>query len=91
MTTHIHKWHCFKDDLVTCEAGDCNTIIKIADLLANTEQTTAKITKVQLLSKQLFAGELKKPAHESAYAWVRQNSAGQQLARRMDAEQGVLL
>lgn len=70
---HVHKWRCFGTDKLIC---DCNTVTSIKDLLANTETDTAKQTKIDILSKQLFAGELKKAAHEEAYVWVRRNSAG---------------
>ncbi len=71
---HFHNWHCLRDDFVICDS--CNTTTRIRDLLANTETETIKQTMIQLLSRQLFAKDLKKKAHDKAYAWVRQNTSG---------------
>lgn len=82
---HVHHWRCFGTEQLIC---DCNTITSIKDLLANTESGVERRTKIKLLSKQLFAGELKKAAHDEAYAWVRRNSAG---ALEPMTAQGTLL
>lgn len=85
MIEHIHRWRCYRADLVTCDAAGCNTIVSISDLIANTEQEVAIKTKTKILSRQLFAKELKKAAHDRAYAWIRQNTNG------VVDTQGVLL
>lgn len=84
MDNHLHKWHCFHDTKLIC--NDCKTVTDIKDLMANTESATAIKTKLEVLSKQLFAGELKKAAHDTAYAWVRQHNP-----EALPVKQGVLV
>lgn len=74
MNDHIHSWTILAaPDKLQCRK--CDTVSTIATLLSNTAADAAKATKLHILSKQLFAGELKKPAHDAAYMWVRTNSA----------------
>lgn len=49
----------------------CGTVTTINDLLFNTETEATKKAEIKLLSKQLFAGDLKKKAHDEAYVYVR--------------------
>lgn len=81
---HLHNWHCLRDDFVICEA--CDTTTHIRDLLANTETEAIKQTKIAVYSHQLFAGHLKKTAHDEAYAWVRRDNP-----EALPAKQGVLV
>lgn len=68
---HRHKWRCFKGTLLIC---DCDTVTEISDLLASNEAKARIESKVEVLAKQLFGGELKKEFHRQYYAWVIQNN-----------------
>lgn len=84
MKDHYHSWECLRDTKVICNG--CNTVTELKTLVANTELAAKKEAKVQLLSSQLYAQELRKPAHDKAYAWVRQNNPD-----ALPAAQGVLI
>ena len=84
MKDHYHSWECLRDTKVICNG--CNTVTELKDLIANTEYEIQKQTKIQVLSAQLFAQELRKPAHDKAYAWVRQNNPD-----ALPVAQGVLI
>ena len=72
---HRHKWEVFKGtNKLICHLNGCETVSAIDVLLANTVADTRRQTKIDVLSSQLFARELKKDAHDAAYAWVRANS-----------------
>jgi hypothetical protein len=71
MNAHRHKWEVSKESgKLVCNVDKCNTMTDLDTLLANTRVETANQTKVDVLVKQLRAGELKKFAYEPAYAWV---------------------
>lgn len=85
MTDHTHSWQVFPDPnkmryFLQCTDPKCNTLITINDLIANERQDAANEAKVKLLNEQLFKRELKKPAHDAAYAWVIAHSESQQEA-----------
>jgi hypothetical protein len=67
--SHRHKWECLRDTKVICHG--CDTVSEITDLLESCAASAATASKVNVLSGQLLAGELRKEAHEKAYAWVR--------------------
>lgn len=88
MNNHTHKWSVLAaPDKLQC--AKCDTVSTIDTLLANTATDAARDAKITLLSDQLFARELKKPAHDAAYLWVKINAPtlpGRQVRR----ENGVL-
>lgn len=69
MADHKHIWHTLQGqkDMLVCE---CDTMAQLKTVLANIATDTAELTKVQLLSKQIFNRELKKAARDEAYNWV---------------------
>lgn len=67
---HRHRWKCWHDTTLVCERS-CNVAIDIKDLIANERADAAQESKLKLLSEQLFAKDLKKPAHDKAYIYLR--------------------
>jgi hypothetical protein len=57
-----------------CAIPRCDTISDLDTVIANTRADAARTEKINILSKQLFAGDLKKKARDDAYAWVRANA-----------------
>lgn len=53
----------------------CNVVSDIDTLLANATASAYKKAQVDLLSRQLYARDLKKSARDKAYAWVRSNTS----------------
>ncbi|SIC59410.1 hypothetical protein [Mycobacteroides abscessus] len=87
MTEHVHNWEVHeKPDKLRCARHGCNTVSTIKVAIANAEGRAAHDMKVTLLTKQLEKRVLKKPAHDTAYAWVMANGGGGELTR-----QGALL
>ncbi len=68
-----HKWEILRSahDNYHLICNKCNTVTTISDLLENTEAATENKTKLSLLAEQLYAGDLKKRAHDIAYYYVR--------------------
>ena len=62
---HVHKWECLRAD---------NTVAEIDTLITNNRNDAYLKAKVDILSKQLYAGDLKKDAREKAYAWLMEYS-----------------
>lgn len=85
---HIHKWHCHahRTDMLICQG--CNTVTKISVLVDNTAAKARKEEQLDILTRQLYARQLKKTAHDKAYQWVRKNSRGFELPVE---KQGALL
>jgi hypothetical protein len=70
---HTHKWHTGPTrDMLICDG--CKTARRLSDVLQDVQSDIALRTKVQVLNGQLFARELKKPAHAAAYRWVVQHA-----------------
>lgn len=90
MNDHSHRWEGMADGKRLACHG-CHTVTTIKDLLANTAAAAAHNAKIQLLSKQLYAKDLKKEAHDAAYAWVRQNVTEGTLLEPPGPRQGQLL
>ena len=76
VANHIHKWEVFKcPDKLSCSRDNCRVVTDINTLLRNTEDKAAHESRVKLLSDQLFRGQLKKKAHDEAYAWLMFNNS----------------
>ena len=69
---HVHKYQTIDKNNLICNS--CNTVTPIDILLENTEKAARKSERIKVLSDQLFARELKKDAHDKAYAWIMQNT-----------------
>jgi hypothetical protein len=69
---HVHKWECLRTDKLICHR--CNTVAEIDTLITNNRNDAYLKAKVDILSKQLYAGDLKKDAREKAYAWLMEHS-----------------
>jgi hypothetical protein len=81
MTDHTHDWRVHSEpDKLRCIRRGCNTVSPIDIAIANAEATAAHQMKVTILNNQLFKRELKKPAHDAAYAWLIAHSETQQEA-----------
>lgn len=69
---HVHKWECLRVDKLICHR--CNTVAEIDTLITNNRNDAYLKAKVDILSKQLYAGDLKKDAREKTYAWLMEHS-----------------
>ena len=70
---------------------NCHTVTEIRVLIDNTATAAAHKAKINLLSKQLYARELKKDAHDAAYAWIKHNTPAGTLLEPEPSKQSVLL
>lgn len=71
MDEHIHQWATSdKPNILICKNKNCKTVADLSTVLHNTSVEAAETAKVELLVAQLYAKDLKKTAHDNAYAYV---------------------
>ena len=86
MKEHTHSWVILKGTQnLPCTKKDCNTVSDLMTVLQKTAKAAATAGKLELLVEQLRKRELKKAAHDAAYALVL--SSQQPI---ITSEQGVL-
>lgn len=71
MDEHIHQWVTSdKPNILMCKKKDCNTAADLSTVLYNIAVNAAETARIELYCAQLYAKDLKKSAHDKAYAYV---------------------
>ena len=87
---HRHSWQHLTGTKFECRYRECGIVSDLETITANVKAKAELDTKVSVLAKLLFAGDLRKSAHEREYAWVKAHTPDGTVIEPKDNQESLL-